>query len=128
MFGTGHESLLDLMEGLFHIALADGNFHPHEDTFLAEVGRIFGIDERQFRTLTARFVPGVMPDPYDVLGVDHDTPTEEIRAAWRRLVRDTHPDRMAARGLPPEAVRLAEKRLVCINHAWDEIRRLRGDG
>jgi DnaJ like chaperone protein len=35
---------------------------------------------------------------------------------------------MAARGLPPEAVRLAEKRLVCINHAWDEIRRLRGDG
>ncbi len=46
-----------------------------------------------------------------------------IRAAWRQAVRDTHPDAMLARGLPPEAIRLAEKRLVAVNRAWEEISR-----
>jgi DnaJ like chaperone protein len=50
-----------------------------------------------------------------------ETPMEEVRKAWRDLVRETHPDRMQARGVPPEAIRLAERRLVDINRAWEEI-------
>ncbi len=50
-----------------------------------------------------------------------DTPLPEIRRAWRALVRDSHPDRMMARGVPEEAVRLATQRLVDINKAWEEI-------
>jgi DnaJ like chaperone protein len=52
-------------------------------------------------------------------------PMAEIRAAWRQMVRDCHPDRMQARGVPREAVLLAEKRLKDINRAWDEIRAAR---
>ena len=48
-------------------------------------------------------------------------PVDEMRAAWKRLVRDTHPDAMVARGLPEEAVHLAERRMVDINRAWAEI-------
>ncbi len=121
MFADGHSTLLDLMEGLFHIALADGQYHPKEDDFLAQVGDIFGLSEREFLGLRSRFVPDAPPDPWAVLGVEPDTPMDEVRAAWRRLVRETHPDRMLARGLPEEAVRLAEKRLVAINRAWEEI-------
>ncbi len=40
---------------------------------------------------------------------------------WRQAVRDSHPDRMRARGLPDEALKLAEQRLVDINRAWEEI-------
>jgi len=69
----------------------------------------------------AQFVPGADRDPYEVLGVDPDMPLEEIRKHWRRLVRDTHPDAMLARGVPEEAVKLAEKRMIAINQAWDEI-------
>ena len=36
-------------------------------------------------------------------------------------VRDSHPDKMMARGVPQEAIKLAEKRIVDINRAWDEI-------
>ena len=50
-----------------------------------------------------------------------ETPKEELRQAWRRLVRETHPDRMLARGVPEEAVKLAEKRMVDINRAWEEL-------
>lgn len=113
--------LCELMEGLFHIALADGHYHPNEDAFLTRVGEIFGIEEARFKRLRAQFVPDAERDPYDVLGVSRDTPMPEIRRAWRQLVRDTHPDSMAARGVPAEAVRLAEKRMVAINLAWDEI-------
>jgi DnaJ like chaperone protein len=122
MFGEDPNGMLcDLMEGLFHIAVADGQYHPKEDDFLHRVAEILGLNERQFTSLRARFVPDAQPDPYDVLGVDPNTPLEKVRAAWRKLVRDTHPDRMMARGLPEEAVKLAEKRLIAINRAWETI-------
>lgn len=114
-------SLCDLMEGLFHIAMADGEYHPNEDAFLARVAQIFGLDDAAFKRLRAQFVPDAERDPYDVLGVTPDTPPAEIRAAWRQLVRDTHPDRMIARGVPQEAIKLAEKRMIAINQAWDDI-------
>jgi DnaJ like chaperone protein len=113
--------LCDLLEGLFHIAIADGAYHEAEDLFLARTADIFGIDQRAFRSLRSRFVPDAVPDPWDVLGVSPDMPMAQIRAAWRALVRDSHPDRMIARGVPLEAVRLAEKRLIAINRAWEDI-------
>ncbi|MDW4548040.1 molecular chaperone DjiA [Defluviimonas sp. D31] len=122
MFGAGDPVLVDLMEGLFHIAVADGDYHPHEDAFLREVARIFGVGDRCFRSILARHVPEAPPDPYDTLGVAHDAPMEEVRAAFRQAVRDCHPDRLLARGLPEEALRLAEQRLVAVNRAWEEIR------
>jgi len=122
MFGDDCEVLCDLMEGLFHIALADGFYHPGEDEFLENVARIFAIPDRQFHALRARFVPDVHADPYTVLGVPQGAPYAEVRAMWRRLVRETHPDAMIARGVPPEAVKMAEKRMIDINRAWDEIK------
>jgi len=121
MFADDRETLSDLMEGLFHIALADGFYHPGENEFLRNVSDIFGLPERQFLALRARFVPDEHPDPYSVLGVTPDMPYDEIRVVWRKLVRETHPDAMMARGVPEEAIRLAEKRMIDINLAWDEI-------
>ncbi|MET4128499.1 molecular chaperone DjiA [Roseovarius sp. MBR-6] len=121
MFEGAPETLCDLIEGLFHIAMADGVYHPNEDAFLERVADIFGLPEPQFRALRARFVPDAAPDPWSVLGVTADMPMAEIRAVWRQMVRDCHPDRLQARGVPEEAVRLAEKRLKDINRAWEEI-------
>jgi DnaJ like chaperone protein len=121
MFADDPGTLGDLMEGLFHIAMADGFYHPGENAFLEDVAGIFGLDERAFAALRARFVPDARPDPYTVLGVPPDMPRDQIRQHWRRLVRETHPDVMIARGVPAEAIRLAEKRMADINRAWDEI-------
>lgn len=122
MYGDDDRPLCDLIEGLFHIAVADGVYHPKEDDFLHEVAGIFGFDERRFRGIRAQFVAEADRDPYDVLGVDPGASMEDVRAAWRILVRETHPDQMLARGVPKEAVKLAERRLVAINRAWEEIR------
>ncbi|WP_439143678.1 TerB family tellurite resistance protein [Planktotalea sp.] len=125
MFADEQSTLCDLMEGLFHIAMADGFYHPNENEFLKQVAHIFGLPETEFRALRARFVPDAIPDPYTVLGVSPDAALEDIRKVWRKMVRETHPDRMIARGVPEEAIRMAEKRMVDINRAWEEITKVR---
>ncbi|MEW9921456.1 TerB family tellurite resistance protein [Marimonas sp. MJW-29] len=119
MFRDQPDALQDLIEGLFHIAMADGRYHPNEDAFLEEVARIFGISEDDFASLKARFVPDTSPLPHTVLGIPASASLEEARAAWRKLVRDNHPDALTARGLPQEAIRMAEKRMIDINRAWE---------
>ncbi|NAZ35907.1 molecular chaperone DjiA [Rubellimicrobium sp. CFH 75288] len=121
MFGQEREALADLLEGLFHIAVADGDYHPEENAFLRRVAEIFGLPERDFLRIRSEFVPDAERDPHDVLGIAHDASLEEARAAWRRLVRECHPDRLMAHGVPEEAIRLAEKRLVAINAAWERL-------
>ncbi len=122
MFQGRADVLCDLLEGLFHIAMADGNYHPAEDAFLERVAIVFGITSRQFNALRARSVPGSDPDPYQVLGLPEDATMAEARAAWAREVRESHPDRVIARGLPEEAIRLAETRIIAINRAWEQIK------
>ena len=121
MFEADSAVLTDLLDGLFHIAVADGEYHPAEDAFLERVAEIFGMSKREFAALRARNVPDSDPDPYTVLGVDPAMSLAEIRKVWRRLVVETHPDRMMARGVPEEAVQLAQTRLIAINRAWEEI-------
>ncbi len=122
MFGTDdRQMLIDVLEGLFHIALSDGHYHPNEDLYLQEVAHQLGLDDSCFRSLRARFVEGATPDPYDVLGVPPGASLEVAKAAWRDAVKSSHPDAMIARGVPPEALRMAEKRLMDINRAWEDI-------
>jgi len=121
MFGDNFAVLEDLLEGLFFIAVADGEYHPKEDEFIHRVATIMGISDSRFRTLRSRFAPNAPADAYDVLGVTPDTPLEEIRKAWRKAVRESHPDQMMSRGVPEEAVKLATRKLIAINKAWDDI-------
>lgn len=123
MFDSAEGTLTDLIEGLFYIAVADGEYHPSEDDFLHRVATIFGLSERDFRSIRTRFVPDAEPDPYQVLGIDADATLTQAREAWRRMVRESHPDRVMARGLPEEAIRMAEKRLIAVNRAWEQISR-----
>ncbi|PSL22055.1 TerB family tellurite resistance protein [Shimia abyssi] len=121
LFGPSNKGFCDLMEGLFHIAVADGEYHPNEDAYLERVAEILEMPEADFMAMRARYVPNAEPDPYSVLGVDPTMSVAEIRKEWRKLVRETHPDSMIARGVPEEAIKIAEKRMIDINRAWDQI-------
>jgi DnaJ like chaperone protein len=121
MFKTEKAVLEDLVEGLFYIAMADGHYHPNEDDYVHRVATIFGLDEATYRGFRTRFAPDAKPDAYDVLGVTPDYSLEDIRKVWRQKIRETHPDQMMARGLPEEAIKLATKRMIAINKAWEEI-------
>ncbi len=125
MFQGDTEVLEHLLEGLFHISMADGFYHEAENDFLKITAEKLGLSEKTFRCLRSRYVPDCASDPYTVLGVDPDMDIDAIRKHWRALIRETHPDAMIARGLPEEAIKLATKRLSAINEAWDQIQAAR---
>ena len=126
LFATDRAVLEDLLGGLFHIALADGRVCSAEDDYLREVARHFGFDASEYGRIRAHHVgvaPGASEDPYAILGVGPDAALSDIRDAYHRLVRESHPDLVIAQGLPPECIALATARVARINAAYDRIAR-----
>ncbi len=120
------DTLEDLVDGLFNIATADGAVHAAEIAYLAEVAAIFGLAEKTFARIEARHVVSGPRDPYRILGIAPDAPDGEIKEAWRRLVRQYHPDRLIGRGVPAEFVAIATRKIAAINEAYDVLRKARG--
>jgi DnaJ like chaperone protein len=116
--------LEDILDGLFEIAKADGVLHPGELAFLERVADIFGFAPNVFRRIRASHFPDAA-DPYVILGVSYEASEEEMRATWRLLVKENHPDRAMGRGVPPEFVKLANDKLAAINAAYEKIRKER---
>jgi DnaJ like chaperone protein len=114
-------ALEDILDGLFHIAKADGAIHESEMAFLQTTASIFKLDERRFERVLARHGFSGEPDPYLVLGIAHGTSMGEARKAWRKLVQENHPDVLTGRGMPEEFVRIANERLKVINRAWTRL-------
>ncbi len=121
MFHDRPRVLEDILEGLFHVALADGRYHEGEEEFLNVVAQSFGVAPEVFDGIEARHLEGRRGDPWQVLGLPRDADLATARARWRDLVRAHHPDKMIARGLPVETVNLGNARLAQINLAWEEV-------
>ncbi|MBV8798762.1 MAG: DnaJ family molecular chaperone [Alphaproteobacteria bacterium] len=117
--------LEDVLDGLFEIAKADGVLHPGELAFLERVAEIFGFAPNEFRRIRASHFPD-REDPYAILGVSHTATDDEIKRTYRMLVRENHPDRLIARGVPEEFVKIANDKLAAINAAYDKIGAERG--
>lgn len=123
LFPPDDPVLVDVLDGLHVIAVADGaGLHENEVIFLDEVARIFGIPADQVAAIRASRMPATGCPPCEVLGIPPGTPLPQARARYRDLIREHHPDRAQAHGLPPEAVRLAESRTRAINAAWASYR------
>ena len=114
-----------VLDALFDIAKADGAVHDRELAYLSRVAELLGFEERAFLRIRSRHVVAEgAADPFLVLGADSSWSKEKLRKHYRRLVVENHPDRLIARGLPEEFVRIANDRLAAINAAWERIERM----
>ncbi|MEN0002082.1 MAG: DnaJ family molecular chaperone [Pseudomonadota bacterium] len=118
---SGCTAHTDILDGLFHIAKADGVLHEKELVFLGDIATIFGVDAGQFEAIKARHVAFDRNSPWTILGLTPDADASEARAHYLQLVRQNHPDQMIARGVPAEFVRIADERLAAINTAWEAV-------
>ena len=128
-FAENRGMLEDVLAALFVIARADGAVNGRELDFLSRTHRSFGLDQVSWdraRVAMPRQPVSDEPDAYMVLGVTRSTSAEEIRATWKRLMRENHPDGLAARGVPAEFIARANDKVARINAAWDRIKRERG--
>jgi DnaJ like chaperone protein len=113
--------LEDVLDGLFHIALADGIVTEDEAEYLETVAEIFGFSDREYRRIRNSHLGQDADDPYLILGVDPDISDGDLKRAYRRQAAANHPDRLMARGLPREMLGIANHKMAIINRAYDQI-------
>jgi DnaJ like chaperone protein len=139
----GRGPLLQLFLQVQCMAIAaDGKIHPAEHEMLVRIAMRLGLSERDvlqlealLRSATGRggSAPGAPPtqdrlaDAYAALGIMADATGAEIKRAYRKLISENHPDKLASRGLPDSMRQVAEERSREINSAYDLIKESRSD-
>ena len=121
--------LEDVLAALFAIARADKPVTVIEHQFLLSVCHRLGLGQAAWERASGATPRRPSPegeDPYEVLGVPKSAPGEDIRLAWKKLMRENHPDSLASRGVPEEFIARATAKVARINAAWDRIKRERG--
>jgi len=126
MFQDNKSVLEELLYCLTFIARADGKLTGEERGYLKQVSDIFGLDLAAFERVTAISYEKDQADPYQVLGVARTISDQDLKATYRTLVRENHPDRLVAEGMPAEFIEIANKKLAAINVAYDTVAAERG--
>ena len=127
LFYSERSVMEEILGALFHIAKADGVIHPAEIELLMRIALIFGFDSSAFERLKhIHLDSGDEEDPYEILDIDHDVSDEAVKRAYRKLIRENHPDTLMAQGVPQEFIDLANAKMATINAAYDRIEKQRG--
>ena len=132
------------VEILMHAAHADGVLHKAERDVLEQVRRQLGFSVQEFQHIEALVrnarhfgggagFGGQAPDPqdtlreaYEILGVAEEASDAEVKKAYRRLMSQHHPDKLVAKGLPEEMMKLATEKTQEIRKAYELIKETRG--
>src|SRR5690348_3095842 len=128
-----------------HAALAEGALHPAERRALEHVCEVIGISEFEMRqyeqfvraqqTFSSGGRGGAGPQvrrqndlaaAYQTLGVSPQAPDADVKTAYRRLMKENHPDKLVARGLPEAMIKLAQEKVQQINVAYEAVKTARG--
>lgn len=113
------------------VAMSDGQLHQNEKQSLFHIGRLLGFDKSHIENLF-RFTAGSsgsqahkgqsVDDAYAILGVNKGATQAEIKKAYRRLMNQHHPDKLVAKGLPEEMIKIATEKTQEIRKAYDLIK------
>lgn len=122
------------IEILLQAAYVDGILHPAERGILLHICARLGISPAQFEHLEAmvrgsygRHVRGdEVARAYEILNVPADASDDDVKRAYRRLLNQHHPDKLVAKGLPEEMMKLASEKTHEIRQAYERIRAARG--
>ena len=121
LFKNRKNVLEDLLDGLFHIAKADNILHQSELEYLRQVSIIFGFTDFEFKSIKERHSSPEISDPYKILGLESNANFSQVKNKYKQLIKEYHPDKLIAQGVPKELIDVANKKLSVINDAYDRI-------
>ena len=126
------------VEILLHAAFADGELHAQERTLLESICTRLRLPAGELDRLEAmvraeQHARGSSAsdalsagDAYAILGVEETCTDAELKRAYRRMMNRHHPDKLVAKGLPEEMMRLATEKTREIKAAYDRLKQVRG--
>ena len=136
---TNRQDLLLLfLEIQIQVAFADGELDSHEREALHSIARILGFSVHQLDQLLEMIIAGAnfhqqgkngkrhsskaqLSNAYKLLGVQSTDSEKEIKKAYRKLMSQHHPDKLVAKGLPPEMMEIAKQKAQDIQAAYEMI-------
>lgn len=141
--GGAHPALKQtLMLFLLTLALADQHLDAGEESALRQIGKLLGyapaaLDEMlRMATAQGQFheqrngdtSAPTLADAYAALGVNEEVSDSELKRAYRKLMSQNHPDKLSARGVPDDMLKLATEKSQEIQAAYELLRKARGLG
>ena len=137
-----------LLELLIGIALADGELHAEEQVILSKVAHYLGVPAGQFQQLLdmlkaqAGFAgangqssgfdsnggytdSSRLSEAYKAIGVSEGCSDADLKKAYRKLMSQHHPDKLMAKGVPEDMIKMATAKSQEIQNAYDLIKRSR---
>ncbi|CAM3977397.1 MULTISPECIES: co-chaperone DjlA [Vibrio] len=146
-----HDLTQFFLELQISAAFADGSLHPKERDVLHIVAEVLGFSaaqlERRLKMQEAAYrfqqsggfggqhsgggyqqqatTQDQLAAAYEILGVEASAEPKEIKRAYRKLMNEHHPDKLSAKGLPPEMLEVAKEKAQEIQHAYDVVKKER---
>jgi DnaJ like chaperone protein len=133
--GNRHDLLLLFLEIQIQVAFADGTLDNDERQALHTIAQHLGFSSKELDNLLEMIIAGAqfhqgqsgkssqsqLENAYKVLGVSSDTSEKDIKKAYRKLMSQHHPDKLVAKGLPPEMMEVAKQKAQDIQGAYELI-------
>lgn len=135
----GRHNLIQMfIEIQLGVGFVDGTLNVAERDLLLKICNSLGFPIAEFERLEAMIQAEIhhhktggtrgpsMEDAYAILDIEESATDAEVKRAYRRLTSQHHPDKLAAKGLPPEMMKLAQEKTHEIRTAYERIRETRG--
>lgn len=123
LFPNNKKLLQELVQNLLVFADADSPLNAEKALFLKKVTEIFALDHAFFRQTLRTYMIPHSQDPYTLLGVTKDVAYVDLKRAYRRVVRECHPDKYAADEQVPELIEVANEQFNLYTQAYEAIKK-----
>ena len=117
-----YSARLQLVHFLFGIAQADGQVSPEEQKLINHICTEMGINNSDFESIQAMFVPNTDGD-YKILEIERSATNDEVKKAYRRMAMKFHPDKVS--NLGEDVQNAAKEKFQKVNQAYENIKKER---
>jgi DnaJ like chaperone protein len=145
LMGNRQDLLLMFLEIQIQVAFSDGDLDNAERSVLHSIAKLLGYSARELDNLLEMIIAGAnfhqqaghgyrqqnsgsspesgqqIDNAYKILGIDNNSEMPVIKKAYKKLMSQHHPDKLIAKGLPPEMMESAKQKTQEIHAAYDLI-------
>nr|WP_242039982.1 TerB family tellurite resistance protein [Campylobacter concisus] len=134
-FNLNYDTCVARLTFFLNLAYIDGEFNKSEQDVIRNIAYGFGIDKETLDEIIFKFDSfygsrfganhdeiSQENDAFEVLGLSKNASLDEIKARYKELVRQYHPDILMGRGESKEVIERSTKKLQEINEAYGRLK------